>query len=285
MFCIISLSDCIILPEKRGAKATVKQSGAHENTVYDLPAVPFLGSPLHFLLKYGTIIAGITERGRRFVEYLEGILSFLLGLVAAVFIAIGFALRFLFRLLHYLLLMLTALLIPRLRYTIRMNWLLHDADDGKDSRLRTGIIGTAELTGIETDGLFRKMKQHMQTYQNQKKRRSEIKDTTELKPVFQKIDRLYASFLKQFYLAADTVNWDRIDAARLEKHPGVANMRKAENGMGILLSEHEKTLTNALSQGSGQMSPEEIAQDLEYIQNFNRVQEDNQPEPGQFMQQ
>ncbi|MBQ8921239.1 MAG: hypothetical protein IJ060_03640 [Oscillospiraceae bacterium] len=207
------------------------------------------------------------------MDYLEGFFSILLGIVAGIFIAIGFIISLIVRVLIYLIEMLTALLIPPLRYPIRMHWLLHDADEKKDAQLRTGMLRRVELKGAETDKLFVQMKEAMQTYSRQKNRRAEIKDKTEIKPVFDRIDRLYRSFLKQFYIAANTINWNRTSIYSVGSHPAISNLRTAAEGMEILLNEHEKTINSAISQETGMtLQPEDIAKELEYIRTFNEVQ-------------
>lgn len=202
----------------------------------------------------------------------------LIGIVAAIGIAIGFAVKLTLRTILYLILMLTALCIPKLRYRIRMYWLLRDADKEKNGQLRTGLFRTAKLKGGETDRLFLQMKEAMRTFKKQKRRRSEIRDKTEIQPVFDKIDRLYLSFLKQFYLAADTVNWDNTDIYRISSHPAIPNLKKAAKGMEILLQEHEKTLSGAVTLETGMSDPE---QELAFIQSFNAVQTNPELPPEQ----
>jgi len=222
------------------------------------------------------------KKGGRLTEYLEGFLSVLLGIVAGIGIAIGFAVKLILRTMLYLILNLTALCIPPLRYRIRMYWLLRDADKAKNGRLRTGLFRTAELKGGETDRLFLQMKEAMRTFKKQKKRRSEIRDKTEIQPVFERIDRLYLSFLKQFYLAADTINWNNTDIYRISSHPAIPNLQKAAKSMEILLQEHEKTLSGAMSLENGMGDPE---QELAFIQSFNAVQANPELPPEQHERQ
>ena len=206
---------------------------------------------------------------------LETILSVIVGIFAGIVIGIGFALRAVFLLLLYLLRQLAGLLFPRLRYRLGMQYLLRDADREKNSRLRTGLFSRVELKGGASDRPFVSMKRCMKEYKEQKKRRSALSGQKELKAVFQRVDRLYGEFLKQFYLAAGTVRWKAVDPYQGSEQPAFANLNKAVSGMQMLLSEHEKTISRALSPDAGGFNgAADFSQELEYLRDFNAVQEE-----------
>ena len=153
------------------------------------------------------------------MEVLEGILSVIVGIFAGIAIGIGFAVRTVLVILIYLLGQLIGLVFPPLRYKIRMRYLLRDADRAKDARLRTGLFSRRELKGGASDKPFVSMKRCMDEYREQKKRRSALSGQPELKEIFRRIDRLYAAFLKQFYLAAGTVRWKDVSPYQNASQP------------------------------------------------------------------
>ena len=216
------------------------------------------------------------------MEVLEGILSFFVAIFAGIAIGIGFAVKTLISVLLYLLGNLIGLVCPPLRYRIRMRYLLRDADLPKDSRLRTGLFARYEMKGGASDKPFAAMKRCMNEYKQQKSRRSAYSGQSELKEIFKRFDRLYDGFLKQFYLAAQTVHWKKLDPYQPNQQPAFANLEKAVRGMEMLLQEHEKTLSGA----NGNAMPDEadLMQQLDYLRDFNAVQAEEAAGQTQQMQ-
>lgn len=209
------------------------------------------------------------------MDALETILSVIIGIFAGIAIGIGFAVRAVVLLLLYLLGQIIGLVCPPLKYKIRMRYLLRDATREKNSRLRTGLFSRVELKGGAADRPFVSMKRCMEQYQDQKKRRSALSGQTELKEIFRRVDRLYGEFLKQFYIAAGTIRWKNVDAYRGSEQPAFANLNKAVSGMETLLSEHEKTISRALSpDASGLPDDADFSQELAYLKDFNAVQDE-----------
>ena len=170
------------------------------------------------------------------IEALEKFFSVILGIFIGIGIGAWFLLRAVFRLIIGILRGLICLLIPSLRYRLRLRWMLRDAVHGKDACLHTGIFSTEELKGAETDAVFLRMRQCMDTYRAQKRRRCGKN------PVYAETDRLYPEFLKQFSIAADTVDFDRISLYDPQVHPAFMNMRKAVTGTELLLAKQEEAL-------------------------------------------
>lgn len=166
------------------------------------------------------------------IKRLEGIFSLILGLFLGILIGIGFLFRAIWRIITYSLRNLIGLLIPSLRYRLRLNWLLRDVEHGKDSRLHIGMFRTKELHGAETDKLFVRMKRCMEQYQEQKSRRGSG-------GAYAETDRLFPQFMKQYALAAETINWDREDLHKPHAVPAYDNMAKALDGMEALLAGQE----------------------------------------------
>lgn len=220
------------------------------------------------------------------MEALETILSVIVGIFAGIAIGIGFAVRTVLVILLYLLGQIIGLICPPLRYKIRMRYLLRNADREKNARLRTGLFSRTELKGGASDKPFVSMKRCMAEYKAQKQRRAALSGQSELKEIFKRFDRLYAEFLKQFYLAAETIHWKDVNPYQTASQPAFANLEKAVSGMQTLLNEHEKTLTHALSQDTaGGVLPDDIAQELEYLKDFNTVQAETLPDTEQQTQQ
>lgn len=209
------------------------------------------------------------------MDALETIFSVIVGIFAGIAIGIGFAVRAVVLLLLYLLGQIIGLVCPPLKYKIRMRYLLRDAAREKNSRLRTGLFSRVELKGGASDRPFVSMKRCMEQYQDQKKRRSALSGQSELKEIFRRVDRLYGEFLKQFYIAAGTIRWKDVDAYRGSEQPAFANLNKAVSGMETLLSEHEKTISRALSpDASGLPDDADFSQELAYLKDFNAVQDE-----------
>lgn len=170
------------------------------------------------------------------IEALEKFFSIILGLFIGIAIGIWFLVRAVLRLIIGILRGLICLLIPPLRYKLRLRWMLRDAVHGDKARLHTGIFSTEELKGAETDTVFLRMRQCMDTYRSQKRRRHGKKS------VYDETDRLYPEFVKQFTLAAETVDFSRIRLYDPQVHPAFATMRKAVAGTEELLARQEEAL-------------------------------------------
>lgn len=178
------------------------------------------------------------------IEALEKIFSVILGVFIGIAIGAWYLLRAVFRLITGILRKLLELACPPLRYQMRLSWLLRDAVHGKDARLHTGIFSTEELKGGETDAVFLRMRKCMDSYRAQKQRRRGTN------PVYDETDRLYPEFLKQFSIAADTVDFSRISLYDPQVHPAFATMRKAVTGTELLLAKQEEALPPSAAQDS-----------------------------------
>ena len=80
-----------------------------------------------------------------------------------------------------------------------------------------------------------RMRQCMDTYRAQKQRRRGKN------AVYDETDRLYPEFVKQFSIAADTINWSSF-SRNPQRHPAYQNMQKAVEGTEALLAKQEEAL-------------------------------------------
>ena len=188
------------------------------------------------------------RKGECFIEYLEGFLSLILGLIAGIFIAIGAVIGGIFLLLGWLIGTLIALLIPSLRYKIKLKRMLRDADDKKEAKLRTGLFSRYELKGSEFDSLFTGMKSCIATFKKQSDQRiAVLRRRPELDPVFKQYDELFAGFQKQFYLSAETVEWKKVDVYNYNGIPAYPVLKKALTGMQTLTERQQAILNGAVA--------------------------------------
>ena len=91
--------------------------------------------------------------------------------------------------------------------------------------------------------------------------------------IFEKYDSVYYALLRQFWTAADSIDWSKTDVYNWDSNSAFPVMQKAADGLQMLIAEHEKTLSHALNQDvQNAVSEESIAQELEFIQSFNASQ-------------
>ena len=210
------------------------------------------------------------------MDVLETILSVIVGILGAAVAAAAFLASVLWLILRYLVTMLFGLAVPKLRCSARLNWLLADTEK-KDPKLRTGLFSRVKMQGAGSDAVFRGMRESIRQYRALKKRRRRISDRSVLSGIFDKYDSVYLALLKQFWTAADSIDWSKTDVYNWDFNAAFPVMQKAADGMQMLIAEHEKTLTHALNQDvQNAVSEESIAQELEFIQSFNA----SQNEPG-----
>ncbi|GEM_PF-5559434 len=218
------------------------------------------------------------------MDVLKTILSVIVGILGAVFAAAAFIVSVFVMILRYLVTMLIGLLMPKLRYAARLNWMLADAE--KDNpRLRTGLLRRVKMQGAGSDTVFRSMRESIRQYRAQKRRRRGISDRSVLSGIFEKYDSIYYAYLKQFGIAAESVDWSKTDIYNWETDPAFRTMRQAAEGLQTMISEHEKTLTNALHQDvHDTVSVNNIQQDMEYLHSFNDTQNEHS-EPAEQPEQ
>ena len=206
------------------------------------------------------------------MDVLETILSVLVGILGTVVAAAAFLASVLWLILRYLVTMLISLAVPKLRCAARLDWLLADAEKN-DPKLRTGLISRVKMQGAGSDALFRGMRESIRQYRTQKWRRRSISDRTVLSGIFAKYDSVYLALIKQFWTAADSIDWSKTDVYNWDSNSAFPVMRKAADSLQMLIAEHEKTLTHALHQDvQDAVSEESIAQDMEFLQSFNASQ-------------
>jgi len=212
-------------------------------------------------------------KGGVIIEALEGFFSVILGIIIGIGVGIGFFFRLIYLMLKYLIGKLIGLIRPSAKYRINLKWLLRDCDREKDAVLHTGMLRKFELKGGEADRTFKELKQIMERYKAQRKRRSEVGDKSVLDGIFRKIDDLYNAFLKQCWIAEQSIDWKRIDLYNPTAHPAFASMRKAVSGLQTLLDEHEKMLTNAIAANvQDAVDLHDLEQGLAFVQDFNASQ-------------
>lgn len=207
------------------------------------------------------------------MEALEKILSVIVGALAFVCVGIVAAVGVLLMILRWLVTMLISLIVPKLRYEARLSWLLADAEK-QDPKLRIGLVRRAKMQGAGSDTVFRSMREGIRQYHAQKRRRRSISDRSVLSGIFEKYDSIYYAYLKQFGVAADSIDWSKTDVYNWDSNSAFPVMRSAADGMQMLIMEHEKTLTHALHQDvQDSVSTDSIAQDMEFLQSFNASQD------------
>lgn len=123
--------------------------------------------------------------------------------------------------------------------------MLRHVDREKDSKLHLGLFKSYELTGSAFDSLFKRMKSCMDNFKVQRKQRSAVSNRPELAVVFKQYDQLFYGFQKQFYLSAETISWDKVNAVNYEQLPAYPILQKALSGMQMLTDRHQAILNGA----------------------------------------
>ncbi len=213
------------------------------------------------------------------MDVLETILSVIVGVLGAVIAAAAFLAAVFVMILRYLVTMLIGLLIPKLRYAARLNWMLADVEK-ENPRLRIGLFRRVKMQGAGSDTVFRSMRENIRQYRARKRRRS-ISGRSALSDVYKKYDSIYFACLKQFSIAAKSVDWSKTDIYNWDSVPAFPVMRQAAEGLGAMISEHEKTLTNAPHQDMHDtVSGNSMEQNIEFLQSFHDTQNEHREQPG-----